>query len=159
MAMTISEVCEKSGLTADTLRYYERIGLIPAVGRGAGGIRNYTEFDCGWIDFIKCMRNAGVQVGALMEYVALFQKGEATAGARKRILIEQRAQIAARVDDMQKMLDRLDQKIAQYENHVMPVERKLRRESRIVPARRAGQSAQGEKLSRNADFGASDGGV
>lgn len=128
MTMRITEVCKKYGLTADTLRYYERIGLIPAVGRDAGGIRNYTRFDCDWIEFIKCMRNAGVQVEALVEYVALFQQGEGTAGARKRILVEQRAQIAARVADMRKILDRLDQKIEQYESHVVPAERKLQRE-------------------------------
>ncbi|MDR0634174.1 MAG: MerR family transcriptional regulator [Azoarcus sp.] len=97
MTMTIAEAGRKYGLTADTPRYYERIGLIPPVGRGAGGIRNYTEFDGDWIDFIKHMRNAGVRVEALMKYVALFQQGDATASARKQILVEQRAQIAARV--------------------------------------------------------------
>jgi DNA-binding transcriptional MerR regulator len=126
MNMTIAEVSKQYGLTADTLRYYERIGLIPAVGRGAGGIRKYMPFDCDWIDFIKCMRHSGVQVEALIEYVALFQQGDATAHARKRILVEQRAQIAARVADMQKMLDRLDYKIEQYDSHMMPVEKKLR---------------------------------
>jgi DNA-binding transcriptional MerR regulator len=127
MAMTIAEVCKKSGLTADTLRYYERIGLIPAVGRGAGGVRNYTQFDCNWVDFIKCMRGSGVQVEALIEYVTLFQQGDATAAARKQILVEQRAQIAARVADMRKMLDRLDYKIEQYENHLVPAEKKLQK--------------------------------
>ncbi|MDR2259441.1 MAG: MerR family transcriptional regulator [Azoarcus sp.] len=126
---TITEIGKKFGLTADTLRYYERIGLIPAVGRGAGGIRNYTKFDCDWIDFIKCMRGAGVQVEALIEYVTLFQQGDTTADARKQILVEQRAQIAVRVDDMRKMLDRLDQKIGQYESHIMPAERKLQRKN------------------------------
>ncbi|MDR2364598.1 MAG: MerR family transcriptional regulator [Zoogloeaceae bacterium] len=135
MSMTISEVGKKYGLTPDTLRYYERIGLIPAVGRGAGGIRQYTEFDHNWIDFIKCMRGAGVQVEALIAYVALFQQGDATVNARKQILIEQRAQIAARLADMQKMLDRLDQKIAQYENTIMPVERKLQEKGK--PAKNA----------------------
>jgi DNA-binding transcriptional MerR regulator len=125
MSMTIAEVRKRYGLTADTLRYYERIGLIPPVDRNAAGVRNYSEYDCNWIEFIKCMRNAGVQVEALTEYVALFQQGDATARARKQILIDQRAQIAARVDNMQKMLDRLDQKIRQYENRIMPTERKL----------------------------------
>ncbi|MDR3159884.1 MAG: MerR family transcriptional regulator [Zoogloeaceae bacterium] len=129
MSMTIAEVRKRYGLTADTLRYYERIGLIPPVGRNAGGVRNYTEHDGNWIDFIKCMRNAGVQVEALIEYVALFQQGDATASARKQILIDQRAQIAARVASMQKMLERLDRKIEQYENHIMPAEKKLQRKA------------------------------
>jgi DNA-binding transcriptional MerR regulator len=127
MSMTIAEVCKRHGLTADTLRYYERIGLIPPIGRNAAGVRNYSEYDGNWIDFIKCMRNAGVQVEALIEYVTLFQQGDATAHARKQILIDQRAQIAARVADMQKMLERLNQKIGLYENHIMPAEKKLQR--------------------------------
>lgn len=64
--MNISEAAEKSGLTAVTLRYYERIGLIPPVTRGNGGVRLYKESDLGWIDFIKCMRNAGLSIESLM---------------------------------------------------------------------------------------------
>jgi DNA-binding transcriptional MerR regulator len=130
MGMTIAAVCERCGLTADTLRYYERIGLIPAVGRSAGGVRRYTEHDCNWIDFIKCMRSAGVAVEALIEYVALFRQGDASAEARKQILIEQRAQIAARMLAMQNMLDRLDHKIQQYESIMAPAERKLQKGKR-----------------------------
>ena len=63
--MNISEAAEKSGLTAVTLRYYERIGLIPPVTRGNGGVRLYKESDLGWIDFIKCMRNAGLSIESL----------------------------------------------------------------------------------------------
>ena len=77
--MNIAEVTARFGLTQDTLRYYEKVGLIPKIQRTAGGIRNYTEYDCGWIDFIKCMRNEGVQVDALVEYVKLFEQGDSTA--------------------------------------------------------------------------------
>lgn len=63
--MNISEAAEKSGLTAVTLRYYERIGLIPPVTRGNGGVRLYKESDLGWIDFIKCIRNAGLSIESL----------------------------------------------------------------------------------------------
>ena len=72
--MTIAQASQKYGITADTLRYYERIGLLPPVRR-VNGIRDYSEVDCGWIEFIRCMRDAGVQVEALIEYVALFQQG------------------------------------------------------------------------------------
>lgn len=125
--MTITEVSKKYGLTADTLRYYERIGLIPSVNRSKGGIRDYTEEDCGWVEFSKCMRNAGIQVEALIEYVALFQQGEETREARKQILIEQRDQLAAKIDEMQKTLNRLDQKIEHYEQYVVPAEERLRK--------------------------------
>ena len=90
--MTIAQASQKYGITADTLRYYERIGLLPPVRR-VNGIRDYSEADCGWIEFIRCMRGAGVQVEALIEYVALFQQGEATSQARKQILIEQRERL------------------------------------------------------------------
>ena len=88
--MTISEVAKKYNLSADTIRYYERIGLIPRVNRSASGIRDFTENDCGWVEFIKCMRGAGLPIEALIDYVALFQQGDMTVEARKSILVEQR---------------------------------------------------------------------
>lgn len=78
--VTISEASRKYGLTPDTLRYYERIGLIPPVPRTKSGIRDYGEESCGWIELMKCMRAAGVQIEALAEYVALYQQGEAPSG-------------------------------------------------------------------------------
>lgn len=80
--MTISEVSEKYGLTPDTLRYYERIGLIPPVPRTRSGLRDY-DGSCNWIEFVKCMRGAGLQIEALIEYVALYQQGDSTIEARK----------------------------------------------------------------------------
>ena len=74
--MTIAEIAKRFDLTQDTLRYYEKVGLIPRVTRTSGGTRNYNEYDCGWIDFIKCMRSSGVQVDALVEYVGLFEQGD-----------------------------------------------------------------------------------
>jgi DNA-binding transcriptional MerR regulator len=123
--MNIAEVAEKFDVTRDTLRYYEKAGLIPRVVRTPGGTRNYTEYDCGWIDFIKCMRNAGVQVNALIEYVRLFQQGDATAGLRKRILVLERDRIAAQVSEMQRTLDRLNVKIERYEKDIIPAEKEL----------------------------------
>ena len=108
---TIAEVSKEFGLSADTLRYYERIGLIPPVPRTSGGNRDYDETSCNWIEFIKCMRNAGLSIETLVEYVSMFQQGEATLQARKDLLIEQRAQLALRIADLQSTLDRLDCKI------------------------------------------------
>ena len=98
--MTIAEVSKKYALSIDTLRYYERIGLIPKVQRSRSGIRDYSESDLNWVEFIKCMRAAGIPVEALIEYVALFQQGERTVEARKQILIEQRDLLAARVEEL-----------------------------------------------------------
>lgn len=125
--MTIAEVSRKYDISADTLRYYERIGLIPPVPRTRGGLRDYGEESCGWIQLMKCMRAAGVQIEALIEYVALFQQGDATVDARKAILIEQRAQLIERMEEMQASLDRLNDKIERYEQGLMLVEQDLQR--------------------------------
>lgn len=124
--MTIAEVSRKYDISSDTLRYYERIGLIPPVPRTKSGIRNYDENSCGWIELMKCMRKAGVQIEALIEYVALFQKGDETVNARKELLIEQRNQLRDRMREMQQSLDRLDQKIDKYEQGLMLAEKKLK---------------------------------
>ena len=124
--MTIAEVSKKYDISQDTLRYYERIGLIPAVPRTKGGIRDYDEVSCGWIEMMKCMRSAGVQIEALIEYVALFQQGDETLEARKAILIDQREQLKLRMEQMQASLDRLNQKIENYER-ILEAERRLRK--------------------------------
>lgn len=123
--MTIAEVSKKYDISADTLRYYERIGLIPPVPRTKSGIRNYDETSCGWIELMKCMRKAGVQIEALIEYVELFQKGDATIDARKAILIEQRDQLQDRIADMLESLARLNDKISRYEQGLMVEEKRL----------------------------------
>lgn len=123
--MTITEVSKLYELSADTLRYYERIGLIPEVNRNKGGIRDYTEENCRWVEFAKCMRSAGIQIEALIEYVTLFQQGDPTREARKQILIEQRKQLAEKMEDMQKTLDRLDYKIERYDQSVAKAEKNL----------------------------------
>ena len=112
--MTIKEVSEKYDISADTIRYYERIGLIPHVPRKENGIRDFDEAACGWVEFSKCMRSAGVQVEALIEYVDLFFK-EGTEEARKDILIEQRARLQEQYEQLKATMERLDYKIAHYE--------------------------------------------
>ena len=125
--MTIAQVSQKYGVSADTLRYYERIGLLPPVGRTKSGIRDYTEEDCNWVNFIKCMRSAGLPVETLIEYVGLLGQGDETIPARKELLMEQRRQLAARIGEMQAVLDRLDKKIEGYESHLLKAERSLKR--------------------------------
>jgi DNA-binding transcriptional MerR regulator len=123
--MTIAEVSEKYDLSADTLRYYERVGLIPRVNRSQSGIRDYTEEDCNWVEFIKCMRSAGLPIEVLIDYVGLFKQGDASIEARKELLIEQRRQLIARMEDMQKTLDRLNHKIEIYEQTMVAKEKAL----------------------------------
>lgn len=124
--MTITEVSKKYGLSADTLRYYERIGLIPPVHRNSSGNRDYTEADCKWVKFIKCLRSAGLSIETLIEYVNLFQKGSDTISARKELLFEQRKQIAEKVNELQETLKFLDQKIDGYEERMLKFEEELK---------------------------------
>ena len=124
--MTIAEVSKKNELSADTLRYYERIGLVPPVPRNKSGIRDYDTESCQWVELMKCMRSAGVQIEALIEYVALFQQGDETIGARKALLIEQRDQLVERMAEMQRSLDRLNDKIERYDQGLMTKEHLLR---------------------------------
>jgi len=120
--MTIAEVARKYGLTADTLRYYERVGLLPDVQRTPGGIRDYSEEDCRWVAYIKCMRSAGVSVETLIEYVKLFHQGAETIHARKKLLLEQREQIVARINEMNEVLAKLDWKLDGYEERMLKFE-------------------------------------
>lgn len=117
--MTIAEVSKKYEISADTLRYYERIGLVPPVPRSKSGIRDYNQESCRWIEMMKCMRKAGVQIEALIEYVALFRQGDATIDARKAILMEQRSQLMERMADLQESLSLLNYKIERYEKGLM----------------------------------------
>ena len=123
--MKIAEVSERYGISPDTLRYYERIGLMWPVNRNSSGIRDYNEIDLRRVDFIKCMRSAGLPVEVLIEYVGLVQQGDKTIETRKEILIEQRELLATRMKEMQKTLDLLDHKIEVYENSVLKKEKKL----------------------------------
>ena len=123
--MKIAEVSERYGITSDTLRYYERIGLIQPVNRNGNGVRDYGEIDLRRVEFIICMRSAGLPIETLIEYVGLVQQGDETIEARKIILKEQRALLLGRMKEMQKTLDLLDHKIDVYENAVLKKEKEM----------------------------------
>ena len=113
--MTIKEVCEKFNLTPDTLRYYERVGVIPEVHRTKGGNRDYTDEDIKWVENAVCMRDAGVPVEMLIEYVKLCQEGNDTLEARANLLKEAREEILEARKKYDTALDKLDYKIGRYE--------------------------------------------
>jgi DNA-binding transcriptional MerR regulator len=116
--MKIAEVSERYGISSDTLRYYERVGLISTVTRNGSGIRDYAEPDLKRVEFVKCMRSAGLPVEVLIEYMGLVQQGDETIEARQEILMEQREQLIARIQEMQKTLDILNRKIEMYQNSI-----------------------------------------
>ena len=123
--MTISEVSKLYDLSADTLRYYEKIGLLDYVERNPNGIRNYQDSDLRRIEFIRHMRNAGLSIEVLIRYIELFHQGNHTIPERKQILVEQRVLLKAKIEDMQKTMNRLDYKIDNYENILLKREQEV----------------------------------
>lgn len=114
--MTIKEVSEKYNITQDTLRYYERVGMIPPVPRTSGGIRNYGDTDCGWIELVICMRRAGLPIEAMIEYVHLYQEGDETIPAQWQLLSDQKQVLLKQQEKIDDMLHRLEYKIGRYED-------------------------------------------
>lgn len=114
--MTIKEVSEKYHISADTLRYYERVSMIPPIPRTVSGIRNYGPEECGWIELAICMRRAGLPIEAMIEYVKLFQVGDSTIPARLQLLQRQRDKLLAQQEQTAQTLARLNYKISVYED-------------------------------------------
>ncbi len=113
--MTIKEVCERYHISPDTLRYYEKMGAIPAVHRTKGGVRDYMEQDIGCVENALCMRNAGVPVEMVATYVKLCGQGDETFLARRDLLREVRGGIMRQIEKCQRELERLEYKIGRYE--------------------------------------------
>ena len=125
--MTISEVSKKYDISTDTLRYYERIGLIPKVGKNKSGNRDFTETDCNWVEFIKCMRGAGISIESLIDYVKLFQEGDSTIKARKQILVEEYEILSEKIKTLQEVQERLKLKIEFYNKNILECEERLKK--------------------------------
>ena len=113
--MTIRQVCSRYGLTPDTLRYYEKVGVIPEVRRTASGIRDYDDVAIGWVENAVCMRSAGVPVESIIEYVRLYQAGDATLRARRDLLMDVHTKLLAQKQQMEAEIDRLSFKIRRYD--------------------------------------------
>ena len=116
--MNIQAVCERYHISQDTLRYYEKAGIIPAVSRTKGGKRDYREEDLKWVENAICMRNAGLSIEMLAEYVRLFQEGNDTFSQRRDLLIDAREQIQKQKEEIEETLSLLDYKISRYEEAV-----------------------------------------
>ena len=113
--MTIKEVSEKYGISQDTLRYYERVNVIPTVTRTSGGIRDYQEEDLKWVELAVCMRNAGLPIESLIEYQRLFQAGNSTIPARLELLTGQMEALKKQKAQIEETMNRLAYKISRYE--------------------------------------------
>lgn len=124
--MKIAEVSKRYGISADTLRYYERIGLLRHVPRNKSGIRDYDESSCRAVEFVKCMRDAGMSIEALVEYMELLEQGDGTLLQRKELLEQQRSRLKGRIRGLQEALAKLDYKIEHYDETVLAGENAIR---------------------------------
>ena len=113
--MTIKQVCKRYGLTQDTLRYYEKIGVIPPVHRSASGIRDYDEHDLGWVENAVCLRSAGVPVESIAEYVKLYQAGDETFAARRDLLSHVLDDLTEQRSQLDAAIQKLTYKVSRYE--------------------------------------------
>lgn len=123
--MTIKEAAQRTGISIDNLRYYERIGLIPEVPRTESGIRNYDEMSISWIEFAMRFKKAGVSLEAIREYIQLALQGLSTKEARLEILLETKAELEKKMHDMQETLDVVKYKIDTYEQKCEPITNEL----------------------------------
>ncbi len=101
-------------MTAHTLRYYERVGLIQPVGRASNGHRRYSKSDEAWLNFLHCMRATNMSIREMQRYAELREKGDATSLDRRKLLEDHQAEIAAQIDALQHAHALLTHKIANY---------------------------------------------
>lgn len=115
MSHSIAQAARSSGLSIDTLRYYERIGLIDPPARDSGGRRAYSDEDLGWLAFVTRLRTTGMPIRKMREFAQLRHRGDVSASRRRQILVDHRADVRARIAELQSCLEVLDYKIDHYE--------------------------------------------
>ena len=111
---TIRTMADRCGMTAHTLRYYERVGLIQPVGRARNGHRRYSEADAAWLHFLHCMRATNMPIREMQRYAAMRAMGEATTEQRRQLLEDHQATIAAQIVALERAHALLTHKIANY---------------------------------------------
>ncbi|WP_455630377.1 MerR family transcriptional regulator [Megamonas sp.] len=123
--MTIKEVAEKTGVSADTLRYYERIGLLPAVPRKPNGIRDYDEFFIDWIAFIQDLKSVGMSLEAILDYISLAKLGEVSRKERKQLLVEVQHILLNKIKMLHTMVEKNNYHLEHYDDVLLPKTNKL----------------------------------
>lgn len=118
--MTIREIAAKTNMSTDTLRYYERIGLLPPVPRNAAGIRNYDEYFVDFINFIKKLKASGMSLEHIIDYIRLAEMGDATIQERKKLLAEAREMLLDKINSLQLVAELADYQLRNYENLLQP---------------------------------------
>ena len=107
MAYTVGEMAKRLGVPASTLRYYDKEGLLPFVGRSSGGIRVFEEKDFEWLRIIECLKKTGMSLKDIREYIELAMQGDATIAQRLEMFRKQKAVLEARMAELQQTMDTL----------------------------------------------------
>nr|WP_042195777.1 MerR family transcriptional regulator [Kibdelosporangium sp. MJ126-NF4]CEL22216.1 transcriptional regulator, MerR family [Kibdelosporangium sp. MJ126-NF4]CTQ92998.1 transcriptional regulator, MerR family [Kibdelosporangium sp. MJ126-NF4] len=118
MTYAIAQAAERSGLSIDTLRYYERIGLVEPPARDSGGRRTYSDEDLAWLGFLTKLRTTGMPIRMMREYAQLRMRGNGTRGRRQQILVDHRQDVLNRIAELQVCLTALNYKIGKYEDEI-----------------------------------------
>ena len=108
---SIQEVCEKTGLTAHTLRYYEKEGLLTGVARSTGGFRQYSDEDMEWLGLVCCLKNTGMPLQEIARFVRLAHEGDRTLEERVELLKDHREKLIGRMEEMQRYLEKITWKV------------------------------------------------
>lgn len=129
--MTIKEVSALTGLSIDSLRYYERIGLIPPIPKTKSGIRNYDEHAIHWIQFILKFKEAGASLEKIIEYIKLLNTENDTKEARREILFEIKEELNVKIEKLQNCLTMINYKIENYHNLCDPIMQELVKKNKL----------------------------
>ena len=121
MDYSIKQVSEQTNLKPHVLRYYEKEGLLPFICRSESGIRRYSEFDLEWLGLICCLKNTGMSIKQIKDFVELSMQGDETLKQRCDLLIEHKGNVETQIQEMQKHLQKVACKIdhftAEYEKY------------------------------------------
>ncbi|MDG3132190.1 MerR family transcriptional regulator [Streptococcus suis] len=123
--MNIKEVSQLTGLSSDTIRYYERIGLLPPIARTHSGIRKFSGKDVAILEFIHCFRATGMSISSLTKYMHLISKGDSSLLERRQLLEEERSRLMEERMRIDQSLERLQQKISDYQETLAKMEKNL----------------------------------
>ena len=118
MGYSIGQVAKKTGLTAHTLRYYEKEGLLPFVKKNSSGLRVFSDNDIGWLVMIECLKGTGMPLKGIKQYIDWFIEGDSTLEKRLQMFKEQKQKLQEQMAQLQKHMEKIDYKIHLYEEAV-----------------------------------------
>ena len=118
MYYSIGEAAQRMHLSAPTLRYYDKEGLLPFVDRSAGGARMFKESDFEWLRLIECLKSTGMPIRDIKQFIDWYMEGDTTLPQRRDMFYERRRAVEAQIEMLQATLDMIDYKCWYYDTAV-----------------------------------------